>query len=532
VATPKQFRRRGRLFLILGTIIAAAVMVGVAGATVWTDQSNYNVGDTVQINGDGMNANADVTVTVDYPDGTLAQEHQVTATESGTFEDSYTINEGDPGGDYNVTATDGAHTYQTTFDPPPTSPVAHMDFTTAGLPAGTLLTITAISYTNPGDNPVGPTTLGITAPGYNGTTNIVDSIAAKPSTSFSFTYPATVGSCTLQSQTSSPATTGADGSRTTLLGTYTCAPLGPTADAGGPYTTDEGTGKQLDASGSTGTGTLHYLWSVDTTGIDSGGQCTFDDNTLQKPTITCTDDSGNASGGHFSVSVKVTDNNGDDTDSADLTVNNANPVVNTPTNTSQSNCSVSISATFTDAGTNDSHTATIDWDLAGHHADAGTVTETVGTGTGTVTGSFTYGAPGSYNVTVTVTDDNTGQGTSSALVVNNNPTVGWPTAPIQLGNGNYKSFNTGSAIPIKIKVIGCTAGLNPVVSISPAQKTVTAKGKSNLSGGIMRYDASLPGFIYNWDTSGWAGGNPGTSYTVTVTGVPGGPYTAPVMLVK
>jgi hypothetical protein len=48
----------------------------------------------------------------------------------------------------------------------------------------------------------------------------------------------------------------------------------------------------------------------------------------------------------------------------------------------------------------------------------------------------------------------------------------------------------------------------------------------------MRCDSSLPGYIYNWDTSGWAGGNPGTPCTVTVNGLPGGPYAAPITLTK
>ena len=68
-------------------------------------------------------------------------------------------------------------------------------------------------------------------------------------------------------------------------------------------------------------------------------------------------------------------------------------------------------ATFTDAGTADTHTATIDWG-DGTAADVGVVAETPtgppGSTTpaaGTISGSHVYADNGIYTVTVTVLDD-------------------------------------------------------------------------------------------------------------------------------
>jgi hypothetical protein len=73
-------------------------------------------------------------------------------------------------------------------------------------------------------------------------------------------------------------------------------------------------------------------------------------------------------------------------------------------------------ATFSDAGSHDSHTAEIDWD------DGSPVPGTVGgtAGSGTVAGSHAYTVAGSYTVTVTVRDDDhpgvPGQGSDSLTV--------------------------------------------------------------------------------------------------------------------
>ena len=76
-------------------IFAAALVLvasSVAFAAVSTDRYYYNLGDVVQICGDGMDAGESVTVDVAYPDMSLAQAHVVVADTSGAFADSYAPN--------------------------------------------------------------------------------------------------------------------------------------------------------------------------------------------------------------------------------------------------------------------------------------------------------------------------------------------------------------------------------------------------------------------------------------------------------
>ena len=65
--------------------------------------------------------------------------------------------------------------------------------------------------------------------------------------------------------------------------------------------------------------------------------------------------------------------------------------------------SSTVSATFTDVGTQDTHKCTFTWD------DATPATTVNATG-GTCSATHTYAAAGVYTVTVTVTDDDTGRG--------------------------------------------------------------------------------------------------------------------------
>jgi hypothetical protein len=112
--------------------------------------------------------------------------------------------------------------------------------------------------------------------------------------------------------------------------------------------------------------------------------------------------------GVFGVSVEVCD--GDDAcdqAASTVTVTNAAPVVDATGGpvtgvTARRSVPMEISAGFTDAGVEDTHTATIDWDDG-----AGPVTVPVDqdAGSGALEATHAYETPGDYEVEVCVTDD-------------------------------------------------------------------------------------------------------------------------------
>ena len=131
----------------------------------------------------------------------------------------------------------------------------------------------------------------------------------------------------------------------------------PVAEAGGPYTTPEGTDVTLSSSGS-GKGSdpsagaiASYAWD-----LDNDGQ--YDDATGPSPSFTTVGDNGS-----FTVGLQVTDAYGQTATQATVTVTNVNPSVTLNAITSvPENSATSIAGVVTDPGWLDSLTATVDWE--------------------------------------------------------------------------------------------------------------------------------------------------------------------------
>lgn len=165
-------------------------------------------------------------------------------------------------------------------------------------------------------------------------------------------------------------------------------------------------------------------------------------------------------------------------------------------------CTVSLGATFIDPGTADTHSAVIDWDDA-------SVDATVDPAVSPFSASHTYATNGTFNATVTVTDDDEGVGTDSVEFA----TKVTPSAILQPINttGARSDFKIGSTIPVKIRVTGCdganVSGLTPTVSLAKistpdpdgnvAEESVSAPATNGLA---MRWSSTDLQYIYNLST--------------------------------
>ncbi len=175
---------------------------------------------------------------------------------------------------------------------------------------------------------------------------------------------------------------------------------------------------------------LTFSWSVTPAGgTDPGAACVITgDGTTLTPTIQCSDD------GAYTATLTATGDPAEPVSaSATVTVSNANPSVASPANTPSTideGQSTTFTASFSDAGWNDTYAGSIDWGFGPPEATAATVTTQGSPGvaeSGTLSATHTYMDDGGFTVTGTVTDDDGGSGSASAGVTVNNVD---PTAAI------------------------------------------------------------------------------------------------------
>ena len=232
----------------------------------------------------------------------------------------------------------------------------------------------------------------------------------------------------------------------------------PTSDAGDDVAGDEGSAIALDgaASGADVGETLTSTWSVAPgAGVDAGASCSFTDEHDPTTDITCTDD------GTFIATLSVFDGTSTDTDDVNVVVGNANPQVSASFAASAVSCGTagSLTVSFTDDGSNDTHSASIDW-------GDGSGAQSISPFTSGTAVPYTYAHAGSYNAQVTVTDDDLGAGSDNSNTIATNFTVvgGGVQQPINQ-TGPMSIFKSKSTIPVKISFLDCDG--SPATSLAP-----------------------------------------------------------------
>jgi YDG domain len=253
----------GLLLLAGGTGQRSGELFGFA--TVKTDKEDYAPGTTVTITGSGWQPGESVAlVLVEQP---LLDTHplvNVTADGDGNIVSTeFVPDEHDANIRFILTAYGTASQAQTTFtDAPP----ARIFFATSGLPS-TPATSISVSYSgfNNGGNPIsGP--MSFTVPGPSGAVNV------DPGSQFTYAFPSTVTvagtSYTLSlASPSSPLTSGASSSNTTVTGTYivSCTAASVTTQPSNQSVT-YGAASVAFVAAATGTPSPTVQWQVSTNG--------------------------------------------------------------------------------------------------------------------------------------------------------------------------------------------------------------------------------------------------------------------------
>ncbi len=183
-----------------------------------------------------------------------------------------------------------------------------------------------------------------------------------------------------------------------------CANVAPTADAGGPYSVDEGATLVLDGTGSTDPdgNPLTYLWDP----ADDLPSWSLDDPSLATPTFGAQDDAV------IVLSLTVYDQVEalPDVDGATVTVENVAPTVDAGADeVLTSGESFAFSGTFSDPGVVDGPWAwEIDWGDGSPTSDGAAASQAAA-----ITDSHLYCAVGPYMVSLDVTDKDGGEGTDA-----------------------------------------------------------------------------------------------------------------------
>ncbi len=186
----------------------------------------------------------------------------------------------------------------------------------------------------------------------------------------------------------------------------------PVADAGGPYTIDEGDQITLDATGSYDLDgdPLNFAWDLDNDGL-------FDDAVGATPSLDWSQlvSLGLADDGTFPLRVQLDDGTHSTiSDLTTLTINNVAPdnlVITNPLglgNPGAAGASSQFGFSFEDPGTEDVHTVLVNW------GDGSSDTFVLPVGDRIFSVGHAYGAAGIFSINAVITDDDSDSTSSSS----------------------------------------------------------------------------------------------------------------------
>jgi hypothetical protein len=481
-ATEKQVRRRGRVSLVLGTLLAALVLVAVAAA----DQLDADVDafSTSPPQGNAVAANQQPGTTVEY-------DLSASIDETGNATDDVFKNAGDT---VDVTITrSGAWLASLAGSP------ASFSFTAYDVNQAGKIRITVPCGTSAGTKQEMRALL--TAVASNGKT-----LSGNPVT---LTWAITAQ--------------GADAA--------SCAPANTTPSVTADNQSfDEGTSTSYSASWSDPDASQSHTCTIDF-GDGSGVQT----GTISpaQPSI-----SGTCSASHtytdgpnsYTITVSVSDGTASGSDTATATVNNVKPNVAIDSLTGAGGVAciggngVTLGFSWADpAGTNDTYGYDVNWGDGSTHATASNATSPV---TGL---THSYAAGGPYTIVVTVNDEDPGPGgtasSSPFSFLYNVSGVLQPVNDTQAQN-DPSVFKYGSTIPVRIRVTDCenlvVTGLAPQIAVkkisgstppSGIDETISSTSGAD-TGTTMRYSDSI--YIYNLATKSLADST--ATYEIKITG--------------
>jgi methionine-rich copper-binding protein CopC len=273
----------------------------------------------------------------------------------------------------------------------------------------------------------------------------------------------------------------------------------PTADAGGPYSVNEGSSVTVSATGSDADGdTLTYAWDLDDNGsYETAGQSvSFDASALDGPSS-------------HTIKVQATDTDGA-TGTGTATVN----VVNVPPTaaitgappSSPEGTAITVAASVSDPAPAD--TFTYAWSVT---KDGGAYAS----GTAS-TFSFAPDDNGTYVVDLTVTDDDGGSGVAlgkTITVTNVDPTAAITGAPVSGPEGTAISLGSSITDPSSVDT---AAGFTKLWSVTKNGSPFGSTG----TGATFSFTPDDNGtYVVSLSATDKDGGNDTDSKTITVTNV-------------